>query len=108
MVAEGSVGGQSMGFSATPEEIKAAATRVSETHMSNYAMAVSRLYKIVDNLSAAWAGTDSDTFVKVLGERRPGIAHILEVLGQYTQFMRDAAQKMEETRDGIAGAASRL
>ena len=94
-------------FKATPDDITRAVGTVNN-HMTTYATSVAKLYNKVEELKAAWSGADSEAYTSKITEKRPAIAQIVAVMGEYTQLMTEAAAKMGATQTGIVAQANKL
>jgi len=94
-------------FDVTPEELTASATKV-EGKTSEFTKAYQSIYTAVTDLRVKYKGQASDTFNTRIEGYKNDFAAAEKALKNYTQFLREYAQKMTATENDIKSKAGSL
>jgi uncharacterized protein YukE len=73
-----------------------------------YNNAVEDLYKIVDNLSSSWQGTDNITFANKINDYKEEIIALGNVVNNYAIFLNKSSGSLDELQGDISSAAGKL
>ena len=90
------------------ERLESSAT-VIEEKTANYNSEYNHIYEMVQDLrSEKWQGIASDTFNDRLEGYRNDFQEMENILKDYVQFLRTAAENYKSTEDAVTSEASRL
>ena len=73
-----------------------------------YNNAVNELYKIVDNLSSSWQGTDNVAFANKVNGYKEEIIALGKVVENYAIFLNRSSGSLNDLQTDISSAAGKL
>lgn len=73
-----------------------------------YNNAVNELYKIVDNLSSSWQGTDNVAFANQVNSYKQEIVALGNVVNNYALFLNKTSGSLNDLQGDISSAAGKL
>lgn len=73
-----------------------------------YNNAVTELYKIVDNLTTSWQGTDNVAFANKINSYKEEIVALGQVVNNYALFLNRSSGSLNDLQSDISSAAGRL
>lgn len=73
-----------------------------------YNNAVTELYKIVDNLTTSWQGTDNVAFANKINSYKAEILTLGKVVNNYAIFLNESSGSLSDLQSDITSAAGRL
>lgn len=88
-------------------EMQTAANRISDA-AGEYKANIESLYKVIDNLSNDWKGTDNVKFANTVNGYKADLAALGDVVNDYAKFLVKSANLISATQDEISQGASRL
>lgn len=89
---------------ATMRNSAASITKASEDYKTN----VNKLFQEVEQLSDAWDGVDNQEYVKTVSNYRQDMINLGIAVDGYADFLRKAANTLNNTQDEIKNMAGRL
>lgn len=75
---------------------------------SDYKTNVNKLFQEVEQLSDAWKGEDNQEYVKTVSTYRQDMTTLGVAVDGYADFLRKAANTLNNTQDEIRNMAGRL
>ena len=95
-------------WSVTTESVKKSSERIGEL-VDKYQTEYEKLYTEVQALrSAKWTGIASDTFNKKLEEYKTAFEELRDVMNNYQEFLKNAAEHYEQVEDRLQEEAGNL
>lgn len=95
-------------WSVTTESVKRSSERIGEL-VSKYQTEYEKLYTEAQALrSAKWTGIASDTFNKKLGEYKTAFEELRDVMNNYQEFLKNAAEHYEQVENRLQEEAGNL
>ena len=95
-------------WSVTTESVKRSSERIGEL-VSKYQTEYEKLYTEAQALrSAKWTGITSDTFNKKLEEYKTAFEELRDVMNNYQEFLKNAAEHYEQVENRLQEEAGNL
>ena len=95
-------------WSVTTESVKRSSERIGEL-VSKYQTEYEKLYTEAQALrSAKWPGIASDTFNKKLEEYKTAFEELRDVMNNYQEFLKNAAEHYEQVENRLQEEAGNL
>ena len=95
-------------WSVTTESVKRSSERIGEL-VSKYQTEYEKLYTEAQALrSAKWTGIASDTFNKKLYEYKTAFEELRDVMNNYQEFLKNAAEHYEQVENRLQEEAGNL
>ena len=95
-------------WSVTTESVKRSSERIGEL-VSKYQTEYEKLYTEAQALrSAKWTGIESDTFNKKLEEYKTAFEELRDVMNNYQEFLKNAAEHYEQVENRLQEEAGNL
>lgn len=89
----------------TPDLLRGKATEL-RGYKSNHDQEMTNIKNLVNNLNEIWKGDAQQAFVDKYNSMQSTFTNFSDLLEGYAALMDTAAQKLEETDQGLSGAMS--
>lgn len=90
-----------------PTELRNTASKI-DSMSDEYQKLYNDLYNEVGNMSAVWRGEDNIAFTSQIEGFRDDFEKMSQLMKEYSQFLKTAAQTYEKAQDETVAAARRL
>lgn len=74
----------------------------------NYLAEYKALYEYVNDMKQAWAGIDNDAYTNQIIEFQDDFRKMEELMREYSEFLKSAAEKYRQTQADIKSKAQQL
>jgi len=91
----------------TPEVLEQTAGKI-EGIAADYEAQYNKLYGETDALATAWQGKDNIAFKEQIDGFKDDFQQMKQLMDQYAQFLRQAAQQYRDTQDTIVTEVKKL
>ena len=90
-----------------PVQLTSAAAQI-ESAAGEYQTLYNKLFSDVAAMRTGWQGVDNTAFTTQIEGFKPEFQMMQELMGEYANFLRQAAKAYEQTQQEIKAGASRL
>jgi WXG100 family type VII secretion target len=90
-----------------PAKLEAAAQKM-DSQAAEYQQQYNKLFSEVDGMAAAWQGADNIAFTTQIKGFMDDFQKMVQIMNQYSEFLRLSAKTYRETQNEIISAAKRL
>lgn len=90
-----------------PEELKSVAQKM-DAQLEEYRRVYNSIYSEVDGIIKVWRGKDNLAFAEQINGFKDDFEKMASTLADYSQFLKDSAQRYQTTQDQIVAEAKKL